>query len=328
MRITLSLLILFLFSLSCSGSNAEAPAIYLADPTVFYDNGVYYLYGTGGKANTNSNQGFLVYTSTDLKEWAGPHGASEGYALKKGDSFGTKGFWAPQVFRYNNTYYMAYTADEFIAIASSDSPLGPFKQEKIEKLPAATKQIDPYVFFDTDGKIYLYHVRLTEGNRLFVAELNPDLRSIKDDTLKECISAEEKWENTQNVEWPVAEGPAVIKKDGHYYFFYSANDYRNIDYAVGYAQSDSPYGPWKKQEENPVIDRFLLEINGTGHGDLFFDKENQLRYVLHTHYSNDKVSPRRTAILSLEVMPSQEKTIYKVVPDTFYFLHVTDKQLK
>ncbi|MDF9831705.1 glycoside hydrolase family 43 protein [Parabacteroides sp. PF5-6] len=322
----LSPIFFFFLSLVCSGAHAtigeeaEDPSLYLADPTIFYADGIYYLYGTGGGAHANADQGFLVYTSTDLKEWTGPHGASDGYALKKGDSFGTKGFWAPQIFTYNNKYYMAYTADEFIAIASSDSPLGPFRQEQIEKLPATIRQIDPYVFFDTDGKIYLYHVRLTEGNRLFVAELNPDLRSIKAETLTECISAQEKWENTQNVEWPVAEGPTIIKEDDRYYFFYSTNDFRNIDYAVGYAIADSPYGPWKKYAGNPIIDRHLLGFNGTGHGDLFCDKDNQLHYVLHTHYSNEKVSPRRTALVTLEASGKKGETlVFKVVPGTFSF---------
>ena len=108
----------------------SAQNIYLADPTIFSEDGTYYLYGTGAK------DGFQVYTSKDLKTWEGPKGATGGYALKKGDAFGTQGFWAPQVFRHKGKYYMAYTADEQIAIASSDSPLGPFRQQKIAKLPS------------------------------------------------------------------------------------------------------------------------------------------------------------------------------------------------
>ncbi|RHJ81537.1 family 43 glycosylhydrolase [Parabacteroides sp. AM08-6] len=308
--------LLLLFVLFLSGLVfASGQHIYLADPTIFYENGTYYLYGTGG----DSNFGFQVYTSKDLKSWEGPKGASNGYALKKGDSFGTKGFWAPQVFRYNGKYYMAYTADEFIAIASSDSPLGPFRQHKIEKLPAEIKQIDPYVFFDDDGKIYLYHVRLTEGNRLFVAELNKDLTAIKEGTLKECISATENWENTQQAEWPVSEGPTILKEDGVYYFFYSTNDFRNIDYAVGYATSKSPYGPWKKYEGNPIISRRLLKHNGTGHGDIFKDDKGQLRYVFHTHHSDTLVSPRQTAIVTLKKDKRNGEPVFGILPETFFF---------
>lgn len=319
------LIVSLLFVFLCGGcapkiaKQPSDPGLFLADPTVFYDKGTYYLYGTGGGKDGSSDHGFLVYTSTDLKNWTGPEGATNGYALKKGDSYGSWGFWAPQVFTYKGKYYMAYTADEFISIATSDSPLGPFKQERIEKIPTDTRLIDPFVFFDEDGKIYLYHVRLTEGNRLFVAEMNPDLHSIKEETLTECISASEGWEDTQKVEWKVAEGPTVIKKDGLYYFFYSTNDFRNIDYAVGYATSRSPYGPWKRYEGNPIIDRHLLGHNGTGHGDLFLDKDNRYRYVLHTHYSDEKVSPRRTAMLTLQTENTSDGMIFKAIPKTFYF---------
>ena len=254
-----------------------------------------------------------------MKNWEGPEGVSDGYALKKGDSYGSKGFWAPQVFRYNGKYYMAYTADEFIAIASSDSPLGPFRQHKIAKLPAEIKQIDPYVFFDEDGKIYLYHVRLTKGNRLFVAELNEELTAIKESTLRECISATEGWENTAHAEWSVSEGPTILKKGGMYYFFYSANDFRNIDYAVGYATSTSPYGPWKKYEGNPIISREPLKHNGTGHGDLFIDKEGKMRYVFHTHHSNTEVAPRLTAIVSLQEDKEDGVSRFLILPETFFF---------
>lgn len=99
--------------------------IYLADPTIFFHEGIYYLYGTG-----KSNEGFLVYTSTDMKLWEGPKGVGEGFALRKGDAYGNRGFWAPQVFFYNNKFYMVYTANESIAIAESNSPLGPFNKAK------------------------------------------------------------------------------------------------------------------------------------------------------------------------------------------------------
>ncbi|MGE8380387.1 MAG: family 43 glycosylhydrolase, partial [Sphingobacterium sp.] len=140
-------------------------AIFQADPTIFYDNGYYYLYGTNGDGD--KQLGFKVYRSKDLKQWAGPIGAKAGFALVKEDVFGTKGFWAPQVWSEQGKFYMAYTADEQIAIAISDSPMGPFKQVIAKTLIDGGKQIDPYVFRDSDGKKYLFHVRLVEGNRIF-----------------------------------------------------------------------------------------------------------------------------------------------------------------
>ena len=44
---------------------ADSSVIHLADPTIFSYKGMYYLYGTVEGAAGN---GFLVYTSTDLKK--------------------------------------------------------------------------------------------------------------------------------------------------------------------------------------------------------------------------------------------------------------------
>lgn len=305
-----------IFSVSCKNERSKKEVakgfdqvenkkpIELADPTIFYENGLYYLYGTGGDVD----RGFLVYTSTDLENWEGPKGYTEGYALVKGDSYGTTGFWAPQVFRHKDKVYMAYTANEQIAIAVSDSPLGPFKQSELKKISGAERQIDPYLFFDEDGKPYLYHVRLEEGNKLYVAEMQDDLSDIKQETAKLCIEAEaDTWEDTENVSWKVAEGPTIVKRNGVYYFFYSANDFRNINYAVGYATSTSPFGPWKKSADNPIIDRKKIGINGTGHGDLFQDADSNWQYVFHVHASDSVVSPRKTAIIGGNFAKGKDK---------------------
>ncbi|RZK28703.1 MAG: hypothetical protein EOO61_21695, partial [Hymenobacter sp.] len=181
-----------------------AGAIFLADPALFHFRNTYYLYGTGGRGNKDS--GFLVYTSADMHTWQGPVGATNGLALAKGDAYGSKGFWAPQVVQYKDSFYMAYAAEEHIAIAQSASPTGPFQQRTPVALPSDTKQIDPYIFTDEDGKKYLYFVKLTNGNRLFVARLKDDLSGIEPETVQECFGATQPWENTANASWPVTEG--------------------------------------------------------------------------------------------------------------------------
>ncbi|WP_419801907.1 glycoside hydrolase family 43 protein [Mucilaginibacter sp.] len=293
--------------------------IYLADPTIFLDKGIYYLYGTG------SNQGFPVYQSSDLKNWTEPSGKTNGLALFKGDAYGNGGFWAPQVFKNGRTYYMVYTADEHIAIAESDSPLGPFKQKEIKVLSGVGKQIDPFVFRDEDGKSYLYYVRLSEGNRIFVARMKDDFSDILPETAKECITATQDWENTAKSPWPVTEGPTVFKKGNLYYLFYSANDFRNPDYAVGYATARSPFGPWKKSDQNPIISKNLLKINGTGHGDFFKDKKGNMEYVFHTHHSNVQVSPRATGLIRVKFVKNALGS-YDVVADASSFRFLMRKK--
>ncbi len=300
-----------------AGSNlTKSDTILLADPTIFTDKKMYYLYGTG------SNNGFLVYRSPDLKTWEGPVGEKSGHALLKGDSYGSKGFWAPQVFRHKQKYYMAYTADEHIAIAESNSPLGPFVQKEFKILGGQGKQIDPFIFMD-NGNIYLYHVRLNSGNRIYVVQMKDDLSDIVEGTAVECISAVQPWENTANANWPVAEGPTVIKHKKLYYLFYSANDFRNINYAMGYATSASPLGPWKKYEHNPIISRHNININGTGHGDFFQGMDGDLRYVFHTHYSSSRVSPRATVLVKSKFVKEKgEPDKMMIDPGSFRFLRL------
>ena len=283
-----------------------------ADPTIFLDDdGTYYLYGTG----SNSDYGFYVYQSKDLNTWQGPVGNANGLCLTGATSFGTTGFWAPQVFKKGDTYYMFYTANEQIAVAKSNSPKGPFTQDNKSTITIPGKAIDPFVFFDTDGKAYLYHVRLQEGNRIFVAEMTDDLMCINEETATECIHATEQWENTAQVSWGVTEVPTVLKIDDTYYMFYSANDFRNIDYAVGVATSNSPYGPWMKSTRS-VINRANIGYYGTGHGDIFKDAQDNWNYVFHTHNSFTEVSPRKTAIVGLK----QQGTSFCVSDSTFHYL--------
>lgn len=303
------------FSQTASAVN-DSIALHLADPTIVTDRKNCYLYGTVEGAAGN---GFLVYTSSDLKQWKLAE-ANNGFALKKGGSFGTAGFWAPQVFFYGDKWRMVYVADENIAIAESNSPAGPFIQAVKEALQAPVKQIDPFVFVDDDGKVYLYHVRLTGGNKIFVAQMKDDLSSIKPETLKECITATEAWENTASNSWPVTEGPSVIKHKDLYYLFYTANDFHNPDYAVGYATSDSPLGPWTKYEGNPILSKNLLGVNGTGHGD-FFTKNKRRYYVFHTHNSAGKVGPRKTAVVDVRFVKRKGKPDQLVVDKgSFHYL--------
>lgn len=302
----------FIFTKSLFGQQPDTE-ISLADPTIFYENATYYLYGTGAP------DGFKVYTSTNLRDWTCAVGKKDGYALHKDDSYGTSGFWAPQVFKREDTYYLAYTANEQLAIAKSDSPLGPFKQSEKGHFSGDTKQIDPYIFVD-QGKAYIYYVRLNEGNRLYVAEMQSDLQDIKVETVTPCVHATEPWENTANAPWLVTERPTVIKRGELYYLLYSANDYRNTDYAVGYATAKHPMGPWTKYPKNPIISRQQLGINGTGHGDLFLDHSGQLNYILHTHHSNEKAMPRKTALVELEFVKGEKGEVLRLKTNNIRFL--------
>lgn len=279
--------------------NTKENRIYYADPTILRLRDKYYLTGT----SAISPKGFTMMESSDLKKWK-----DCGYIFTCGShAFGDKGFWAPQIFQYNNKWYLAYTANEQVAIAEADRFNGPYSQTLVKPVDKDEKNIDPFVFQDDDGKFYLYHVRFDHGNYIWVAQFDIKTGSIDKSTLTRCLNNTESWERTSSYPSdPVMEGPTVIKRKGKYYLFYSANHFMSIDYSVGYAVADSPMGPWKKPTNNLLIHRSVVGENGCGHGDVFTDKHGDYYYVYHVHNSDSVVSPRQTRIVPLhfnEVSP-------------------------
>lgn len=287
--------------------------IFFADVTIYVEGGKHYLTGTKGAGG--GPQGFAVLESTDLKNWTVPPASTDstGMILVKGNhTFGTKRFWAPQIFKSDSTYYLTYTADEQTVLAQSKSLLGPYMQKEIAPIDGSAKNIDSFIFKDNDGKYYLYSVRFNKGNYIWAAEFDLEKGKIKPETLTKCFGQTQPWEATPNYKSaPIMEGPTVIKLKDKYYLFYSANHFMNVDYGIGYVVSDSPYGPWTKYKGNPIIHRSIVGENGSGHGDLFEGLDGQLYYVYHVHYDENKVNPRRTRIVPVTKSWDAKNKVYK-----------------
>jgi len=308
----------------------------IADPTIFPYQGKYYLMGTSGDHSVT--RGFKAFESEDLIHWhrITVPGYPDYLVLDSARSFGNKGFWAPQLLLppcKNDTrsspeaILLAYTANEQIAIARSTNGVkGPFTQ-KVQKNGTSQnrntaggftplfndgfKHIDPFIFTDpVTHKSFIYYVKLDKGNNIYVSELNEEKDgnlSVQEGTEIPCIHATEHWENTAGAGWPVTEGPTVLYHKGYYYLFYSANDFRSADYAVGYATARSPAGPWTKSPGGPVISGRQTGLKGTGHGDVFMDKKGAYYYVFHAHNSAHKVAPRKTYLIRFSFEPDSQE---------------------
>ncbi len=259
----------------------QNPLMVGADPFVLEYKGKYYLYAT------NADDGFKVYSSDNLAVWQ-----DEGYCLKKGDVIGEKWFWAPEVMEKDGKFYMVYVAEEHLAIAVSDSPLGPFAQKE-KKWLSERCAIDGHFFVDDDGTVYLYYVRFDNGNVIYMSTLIDNLSTLDKENERFLLRADCDWELK---DCDVAEGPFVLKHKGKYYLTYSANHTRSEDYAVGYAISDSPYGPFIKYEGNPILHKTDL-VNGTGHHSFTRSADGkELICVYHRHFSKSEFTPRLVCI--------------------------------
>lgn len=290
------LMLLWIACSSCSRGRAEREVrpsvataeettgehVPLADPFIMLYRGVYYAYGTG------SDNGIPVYTSDDLKCWE----KKAALALDKKDSWGDKWFWAPEVYEVNGTFYMYYSADEHICVATAASPAGPFRQQVKAPIIADEKCIDHSLFIDTDGTPYLFFCRFNDGLNVWMAELESDLTTLRSATLRPCIHTSQPWEQV----WPrVNEGPFVIKHAGVYYLTYSANSYESPFYGIGCAVTTDLQGDWRKYEHNPLLQK-PEGLVGTGHHCIFTDKEGRLRLAFHAHKDKNNIHPREMYI--------------------------------
>ena len=288
-------------------NNFKNPMQTGADPFVLFYEGKYYMYSTTetGKVlvgandfatETDEGDGIYVYVSNDMKSWE-----KHGYALKKGDSMGEKWFWAPEVLEYRGKFYMVYASEEHIAIARADHPLGPFKQEEKHWLREG-KSIDGSFFVDDDGTVYLYYVRLDGQNRIYVVKMKDDLSGIEEEYENCLIAAEEPWETLDCL---IAEGPFVLKHKGLYYLTYSCNHTRCIDYAIGYAVSKSPTGPFEKFAGNPILRR-KGKLIGVGHHSFARAEDGTLMCAYHCHNINSSYfKPRMSCINTAEFVESE-----------------------
>jgi len=291
-----------------AGSSKDAEQLCLADPFVYEEGGVFYIYGT------SSADGIVVFKSTDLKHWEGPCGNAEGgLALHKSEAWGGYYFWAPEVYKLGDRYAMMYSAEEHLCVAYADSPLGPFRQEDG---PGAynpgRKGIDGHVFTDGDGSKYLYWVRWDRGfgNEIWCTRISDDLKTLQGDMVHCIQTIPNTWEQMQD-NCKVAEGPFIVKHNGLYYLSFSCNGYTDQDYAVGYAVSDNPFGPWKRYEGNPILRRKDGEV-GTGHHMFLTTSDGRNYIVYHVHSSHSQVGPRRTSIAPYKFVSKKGQDVMKI----------------
>jgi len=274
----------------------------VADPCVLKHEGMYYLYATAVISHT---YGFHVWQSKNLVDWE--HKGVAFTNLETVNEWGKQNFWAPEVMFYKGLFYMVYSAraadDRLkIALASSVSPLGPFKNMAAPLLDENLACIDGHFFIDDDGTPYLFYAKdcsqnIVDGfhmSQIFVQKLVPNyLQPVGEPILAaqptqfwECLSGDWRWN----------EGPWVIKHSGIYYLMYSANYFASEDYAIGYATALSPMGPWTKYEGNPILAKDLsIGVSGPGHNSVTTSPDGaEMFIVYHTHINPNNPSAGRT----------------------------------
>lgn len=256
-----------------------------ADPFLLEYGGAYYLYSTGGSK-------FSVRKSTDLVNWE-----NLGTILNLSDtSWAKKNGWAPEVYEHGGKFYMIFSAQgendiHSIEIAVCDTPYGRFKP--LYNRPFFSPEysvIDGSLFFDDDGRIYMYYSKdcstnYVDGKRTsqtWGVELKPDFSGMIGEHVL-ISTPEQPWElKSGSVVWN--EGPVVFKENGKYYLLFSANYYQTEHYSVGYAIGNSPLEKFEKPSNACILSGNGTTVTGPGHCNILRSPDGSELYVVyHVH---------------------------------------------
>ncbi|MBL7070713.1 MAG: glycoside hydrolase family 43 protein [Candidatus Omnitrophica bacterium] len=147
------------------------------------------------------------------------------------------GIFAPTIRHYGGLFYMVTTnitgGGNFYVY--TDDPEGDWS----EPVPVDQKGIDPSLFFDDNGKVYLTS---TDDDRIVQSRID-----IK--TGKLLTKPVEIWPGTGG-SYP--EGPHLYKINGLYYLMIAegGTEYGHMETI---ARSDSPWGPYESYPDNPIL---------------------------------------------------------------------------
>jgi hypothetical protein len=250
--------------------------IYTADPSAHVFNGKIYIYPShdidaGIPENDNGDHFAMRDYHILSMDSIGGKVTDNGVAIDIKDiPWAGRQLWAPDAAYKNGTYFLYFPVKDkndvfHIGVATSKSPVGPFKAE-----PAPIKgsfSIDPAVFVDDDGKAYMYFGGLWGGQLQRWANGKYDANGSKTDLHQDNAPALSckvvaLTKDMKEFDGPVKdalivdsaghpllggdhdrrffEGSWMHKYKGKYYFSYSTGDTHYLAYAIG----TSPMGPF------------------------------------------------------------------------------------
>lgn len=237
-RIATSLLLAASLALPAVAQNVPNPILRnVADIGVMKYNGRYYL----GGCRTDGN----FYVSADLVNWSEPiHVIDMNNDWTRGTGAGNNQIHANDMHYWNGTFHAYWSVNYWgrdrhavhITHATAKNPLGPYDEPVKHRW--MDNRIDPCVFRDADGSLYMYMVRFTDGNAIWCRPMS-EHGTFSGDPVLMFSSQPGTWETMDN---RVAEGPWVIRYRDQYYMMYNANHTGSQwgNYQLGVAQASSP----------------------------------------------------------------------------------------
>ena len=283
----------------CAGDEARD----FPDPTVLRGaDCAFYVYGTMGNGHH-----IQVASSPDLVAWT-----HRGEAVEMPAWAGTLS-WAPDVTLHGSTYFMYFGASlkdnpgggdrMCIAVATSESPLGPFRDARGTPLFCSPSQwpnaaIDPKSF-DEGGLTYLFFG--SDNAPIAVVQLAANRTALApgEEPFQRVILVADP---SQPYEGTLVEGAWIHPRGGEYFLFYSGNNCcsTGAHYAVMVARSTSgPSGPYVKlgnatgSGSNVILSEGAAGFfTAPGHNSIITDDAGDDYMLYHAYKNGDLAGPR------------------------------------
>lgn len=229
-------------------ANPVLPGQY-ADPDIDYFDGKFWIYPTTDGYPGWSGTKFHAFSSPDMETWTdegvilelaneNPGVNENGVQIAVSPWAVGGSAWAPTIEEKNGKYYFYYcgkfqNGQSAIGVAVAENPAGPYvdKGEALMTVDMCRKAgvsmgqaIDPSIFTDDDGTSYL----LFGNGSAAIAQLNEDMMSIKEGTLKQINGLTD-----------FRESVIVTKANGIYHWTWSCDDANSPNYHVNYGVSNT-----------------------------------------------------------------------------------------
>lgn len=245
---------------------------YLADPYIRYENGFYYLFATG---IAEDKRYIPIYRSKDLSTWEFVRGA---VINGKKEDWNYKHFWAPEVIKIKEKFYLYYTASPDLSPENSGNRVGVAVADNIEGpyesigVVIPNGSIDGHPVFDKDGTMYMYYTIEWKNSKGFKAG-----QIYIDKMLSPTRVADDPKPLITHHNWQ--EGAFLLQRDNAYYLTYSCGAWSDSTYHLRYAKSDLITGPYSEQQDTIIKSNAM--VKGPGHHSIFKDQKNGDWIVYH-----------------------------------------------
>lgn len=254
--------------------------INIRDPFVLKEGDTYYLYGTRAKDFGKKVNGFDVYTTKDLIHFSEPKVCFDSGKWDMNREVN----WAPEVHKYNNSYYMLATFTKEnglrgVYILKSDNPDGEFKPHSNGAVtPDEWECLDGTLYINKNNEPYLVfcheHTQIIDGTVCYI-RLSDDLtHSIGEPVYMFSGSTPEWADKKPEGEHYITDGPFMYRTtDGELLLIWST--FVNHMYCQCVAKSSNGELDGEFIHLPPII------TNDGGHG-MIFKADDKLYLTFHT----------------------------------------------